>query len=139
VKTFHLSWLVIALWLIGCAGTTPRQLLDNPAGTIDFMVDRNYEDVYRDVVNHARNKYSSGSFHQVESDLFPAARKGQVAIGLRAVMPLTFLYIDITALSDTATHVTVYYARCLRPTARRAEAAAVQAWATGLKEDGPTP
>lgn len=112
---FWLGLIGIALfWLFGCAPATVQGLRENHAGKITFDVDENYQSVYRKVLTPARDCWQSGLITAqmvVQGDLYTDTWRGNVTVALHSGAGVdTYFTVDVEALSEAKTRVTVYHA-----------------------------
>jgi hypothetical protein len=112
---FWLAFISFILFLLfGCAPATIQGLRENHAGKISFDVDENYQSVYRKVLTPARNCWQSGLITAqmvVQGDLYTDTRQGNVTVALHGGAGVdTYFTVDVVALSDSKTRVTVYHA-----------------------------
>jgi len=105
---------LIFLWLSACAPSTIQGLRENYAGKVSFEVDENYKSVYRKVLTPARDCWQGGLITAqmvVQGDLYTDTRRGNVTVALHGGAGVdTYFTIDMMALSDIKTRVTVYHA-----------------------------
>lgn len=101
--------------IVGCGPLTVRDLRDISPETFSFEVEGNYQAVYRKVLEPVRKKYGYGG--QIQGDLYSDIKTGTITVGMRPDATWMFpgiaglfLGVDIKAISENRSLVTLYYA-----------------------------
>jgi hypothetical protein len=112
---------VLLIAVIGCAPMTSKELREKYACKDEFSANDNYQSVYKKILHQMRNCYQSG----VQGDVYPGF--GNVTVTV-IEPPRTSIYVmvDVSAIDDTTTKVTVYKARS--QTAERSCSTVVREW-----------
>lgn len=101
------------IMLSGCAPATVQGLREQHAGHLTFEVGENYQSVYRKIITPAKNCWQTGLITAqmvVQGDLYTDIRQGNVTVALHGGFGVdTYLTVDVVALSDSKTRITVYY------------------------------
>ena len=88
-------------------------LRDKPAGSAQFEVGQNYQQVYRTVITNARKCWQGGIINgqmTVTGDLYTDTKSGEVTVALHSIGNVdTYLGIDIKATADDRTQVKTFY------------------------------
>jgi reverse gyrase len=104
-----LAALVFAI--AGCANTA-QELRDDPSAKIAFDIERNYQPVYRAILERARRCFQFGMITAqmvVQGDLYHDIKSGNVTIALHGGLGVaTYVTTDIKAISDTQTRVETF-------------------------------
>ena len=107
-KNIIAVFCLTAITCYGCAPESVKQLKERHAGKETFEIDKNYQEVYRNILEGARERDPG---LDVNGDLYTDIRAGNVTIKVSPPSPIAvFQTIDIEALSEAKTKVTVYYA-----------------------------
>lgn len=125
-----LSVLFVVL-ISGCAARSLEDLRQEPAASLDFDVEKPYQQVYSTVLQQARQCYMAKRLrHQltVSDKRDNATKTGFITVKYLydATGESYFLLVDVTAMNENRTHVKVSYA----PSLKDDDAAAVQSWLT---------
>jgi hypothetical protein len=100
--------------LTGCAPETVADLRNKHAGKLTFEIEKNYQPVYRSIIERARSCFEGAAIAAqeiVQGDLYTDLRSGNVSVAMQSIGGVNnYLTIDITALSDNSTKVETYYA-----------------------------
>ena len=112
MKKLFVAWIMILL--TGCAASSYQALQNDPAVKDQFVIDRNYQAVYRDVLSAARQQYQGalmGGSMNVNGQLYTDIKTGEIDISISG-MAGSKIYggVTITALSDQRSEVTSYAA-----------------------------
>lgn len=126
---------LIAL-LAGCAAQSVDEIKAKPSRTHRFAMERNYEEVYRNIAQTARACWAGGFLTSpqasriVDTDLYSESGKGEVTIWMSNLGPSIYLHALVERRAASATDVTVYtyYATW------NSMADKVESWARGSKE-----
>ena len=109
-----LMLVAVVLLVAGCAPSTHQALTHDYSDRQQYTVNENYQSVYRRMQNNARQCYETGLITaqmQVRSDLYTDIREGIISVVLSGALGVdTYLGIEIKALSDDKTRITVYNA-----------------------------
>jgi len=95
---------IIFVFLIGCGVKTPNDLRQNHEGKIHFIVNKGYQEVYRNIV-----EYEEMPVHETCSELYTDIKSGKIY--LRGVFTpfYSFVLIDIIHIEPEITEVNYYY------------------------------
>lgn len=107
--------LLLSVLLAGCATpSTVDGLRKDPAGREQFEISKDYQAVYRAIVEQARRCHQGNLITaqmQVQSDLYTDTKSGHVAVQLVSVWgPDVFAASDIASIGENRTRVATYYA-----------------------------
>lgn len=110
----NLTTLFIVLLVSGCAPATIDGLRKDHANQISFHVNENYQPIYRKVLSMARQCYQTGMITAqlvVQGDLYHDIKSGSVTVALHGGFGVeTHLVVDIDAIDEGASKITVYNA-----------------------------
>lgn len=121
--------MLSVVMLSACAARSLEDLRESPHGSLDFDVDKPYQQVYSTALQRMRQCYMAKPLkHQltVSDKRDNASKTGYITVKylFDATNETYFLLVDVTAMNDNRTHVKVSYA----PFTKDDDAAAVQAW-----------
>ncbi|WP_345195012.1 BPTD_2524 family lipoprotein [Kistimonas scapharcae] len=110
-----LTGIMLAVVLVaGCAPSSHQALTRDYADRQQYTVNENYQSVYRRIQANARRCYETGLITaqmQVRSDLYTDIREGVISVVLSGGLGIdTYLGIEVKAIDDDHTRVTVYNA-----------------------------
>jgi hypothetical protein len=109
VAPLFIAWLA----LTGCAAPSPQALREKPAGKVAFEIDRNYQPVYRAILDRARPCYQGGMITAqmiVQGDLYHDTKSGTVTVALHGALGIdNYIAIDVKAVNDGRTRVETFY------------------------------
>jgi hypothetical protein len=130
-----LSILSAAL-LSGCAAMSLENLRDDPHASLDFDVEKSYQQVYSTALQRMRQCYMAKPLRSqltVSDKRDNATKTGYITVKylFDATGETYFLLVDVTAMNENRTHVKVSYA----PSTKDDDAAAVREW---LQNDATT-
>ena len=95
---------IIFFFLSGCAVRNPNDLRQNHKGKIHFIVNKGYQEVYRNIV-----EYEEMPVHETHSELYTDIKSGKIYLR-SAVTPFdSFVLIDIIHIEPEVTEVNYYY------------------------------
>ena len=106
-KKYLVISLLLSFSLIGCA-TTVKDLKDNPTGTYKFTTNQNYQNVYRNAIQHLDNRTFAASVkYRMYSDIKEATLYivGQPSGPFRDV----YTVCELEAIGKNKTSVDIYY------------------------------
>lgn len=106
--------VVLAGVLTACASSSINDLKTRPGGKMTFELDRNYQAVYRNVLDWSRacQAMSGVGWHSSpQGDLYTDRQEGQVLVVRHMPGSTDYVYrVDITAQGEASTLVEAYYA-----------------------------
>lgn len=126
-------FIFLFLLLFGCAPATFEGLKeDRNVGRYQFESQKNYQEVFRIVVNKMRECTQSaalfGGGTTVQGDLYTDIKKGEITlVNLTAFGSNVPMGISITSIDDTKTAVDIYYYFASMPAWKRS-AEIVEEW-----------
>jgi hypothetical protein len=97
---------VLLIAVVGCAPLTSKTLREKYACKDEFTANEQYQAVYKKVLHQARNCFQTG----VQGDMFPDFGNVTVTV-IEPPRANIYLMVDVAAVDDKTTKVTVYKAR----------------------------
>lgn len=107
-------FLLLFLFLLGCAPGTVKGVKENPAGIISFETDQTYEAAYRKASEFARTfetGFLGGANMVVHCDLYHDIKKGEISVALHNIFGDKTVYL-VTEIEDRGqgkSFVTIFY------------------------------
>ena len=98
--------MMLLIAVVGCAPMTSKELREKYACKDEFSAKDNYRSVYRKILDQTRKCYQTG----VQGDTFPDFGNITVTV-IEPPRSNIYLMVDVSAVDDKTTKVTVYKAR----------------------------
>lgn len=97
--------------LAGCA-TSPDQLRKDSKFSSTVSIDRNYQEVYRDVLGQAKNCLAGvinlAVSNEVDGQLYSELGTGEIFYYMKNIRPIYYATVEIKKISDTRSIMTVH-------------------------------